>query len=954
MAPVSRRRTPVLVGRRAELSALEAALAATTDGLGQIVVVDGEAGIGKSRLIEDFIARVDDALCVTGNCVDAATDALAYAPWTELLWWLVREIGADALGPERTELARLLPELGAADNDGSRDLLFEAIVEVLHRCASSRSLIVVIEDLHWIDPASRDVLLYVARNLRRLPLLLVATHRPAPGNNELQELLGHLNRFGASDVSLGALADEDAADIASLLSGEDAAAPEVLSIVDRAEGNPLFVEEFVAAAGDEQLPATIRHLMLSRFNSTAPDGQRLAEVAATIGVRAPRAWLVAASGLSPEAARRAEREVADAGVLVPARDRKSYEFAHSLLREAIVDKLLPSEIVALHADVAEALTDQPVLDDDIDIAAELARHWDAAERPTEALRWTVAAADQADQRYAFETALSLYQRALVWWDSSGEPEVAAGRTYIDLLFATADAAGSAGELELAAALASSAIDDPGSSPIETFGRARVHLWAVRRSQDLQALAKSAVTQLDGVDPEVRAAFLVDLAALQFFDSRPEEALRLGPEIEAALDGLEDPELHARAHSVLASCWELVGRIDRAEEEFEEGARIARRHGLTSVLALVLYNHASILSGNGRRGECFAYLDQVRGLIEEHGLRRFLVAERTLRADETTLSGDLTAASGLLDEIKDVARTGVELETYILSRALVALHAGDYAAAIEALDAAHPDLDDPTTTMSYAVVRADALAAAGDAAAAAAIVDRTLELMEGRLEPYWMASLSTVGVRAYADLAQSTPRGAALDLAAYERAQEIAAAWHKTRERLDGVYPHAEAHTLAVGAELARITDDDAAAAAQEAHEAFLALEEPYLAAHFELREAQALIARRDRRSPTALLVSARRRAMEHGYTGLVQAVEQTARAEQIRLGSRSQETDELLSPREVEVLRLLAGGLSNPEIADSLIIGRRTVRTHVSNILTKLGVSSRAEAVSVAHQRELL
>ena len=132
----------------------------------------------------------------------------------------------------------LLPELGGADTDSSRDLLFEAIVEVLNRCASIRSLIVVVEDVHWIDPASRDVLLYVARNLRRLPMLLVVTHRPACGNEELDELLGHLTRLGATGVELRGLTDTDAADIASLLSGEDVAAPEVLSIVDRCRGQP--------------------------------------------------------------------------------------------------------------------------------------------------------------------------------------------------------------------------------------------------------------------------------------------------------------------------------------------------------------------------------------------------------------------------------------------------------------------------------------------------------------------------------------------------------------------------------------------------------------------------------------------------------------------------------------------------------------------------------------------
>ena len=129
---------------------------------------------------------------------------------------------------------------------------------------------------------------------------------------------------------------------------------------------------------------------------------------------------------------------------------------------------------------------------------------------------------------------------------------------------------------------------------------------------------------------------------------------------------------------------------------------------------------------------------------------------------------------------------------------------------------------------------------------------------------------------------------------------------------------------------------------------------PYFVTYFEWREAEAIIVSRSRESPTALLSRARRRALEHSYSGLQQLIERTARAEQIRLGSRSHQPEEMLSTRELDVLRLLAEGLSNPEIAESLIIGRRTVRTHVSNILTKLGASSRAEAVSVAHKREIL
>ena len=129
---------------------------------------------------------------------------------------------------------------------------------------------------------------------------------------------------------------------------------------------------------------------------------------------------------------------------------------------------------------------------------------------------------------------------------------------------------------------------------------------------------------------------------------------------------------------------------------------------------------------------------------------------------------------------------------------------------------------------------------------------------------------------------------------------------------------------------------------------------PYYASYFEWREGEAVLSDGDRTRASRLLSSALSRALLHRYEGLEHAVEQTARAGQVRLGRRAAPTEELLSGREVEVLKLLADGMSNPDIADTLIIGRRTVRAHVSNILQKLGATSRAEAVAVAHRRNIL
>src|SRR4051812_20417994 len=146
---VGRRRTPVLVGRRAELDLLDEALATVHHGSGQVVVVSGDAGIGKSRLIEEFGNRNDDALVASGHCVDATTDALAYAPWSEMLWWLMREVGDDVIGEERASLSRLLPEIDLTEKEapaGGKELLLEAVIDVLNEIATTRPLVVLVED----------------------------------------------------------------------------------------------------------------------------------------------------------------------------------------------------------------------------------------------------------------------------------------------------------------------------------------------------------------------------------------------------------------------------------------------------------------------------------------------------------------------------------------------------------------------------------------------------------------------------------------------------------------------------------------------------------------------------------------------------------------------------------------------------------------------------------------
>ncbi len=315
-----RERTPNLIGRESALSALGEALSDVTDA-GSLVLVRGEVGIGKTRLLEEFAAVAEDAHVVRGGCVEG----VSYAPWTELLRRLLGNadlVVADELPPRvRSEITRLLPHLSlaeaaadgggdrsaqpaneAANQSGGQHLLFEAVVELLAHVASRTRLVLLVDDLHWVDPASSELLRYVANNLGRVPLLLVVTYRAEDAAAE-RDLIAQLARLATRQIALTPLAEDSTAEMAGILLGPDASPADVRRIAHDADGNPLFVEELVAALGTTGVPQTVRDLMLARFNALDEPGRHLVRTAAVIGATAPQAWLAAAAGLEANATR---------------------------------------------------------------------------------------------------------------------------------------------------------------------------------------------------------------------------------------------------------------------------------------------------------------------------------------------------------------------------------------------------------------------------------------------------------------------------------------------------------------------------------------------------------------------------------------------------------------------------------------------------------------------------
>ncbi len=968
-APVAtRQRTPYLIGREEPIGALFDAFDTVDERAGALVLVSGEAGIGKTRLLDEFAARADTAQTARGGCIDG----VAYAPWTDALWWLLDTPGLvdpDAL-PEvvRARLAHLVPMVGvppAADDEDGPHLLFEAVVALLRHVSTRTRLILVIDDLHWIDAASRELLRYVAANLRRVPILLVGAYRPEDSSAQ-RELIAQLGRLGRLRIALEGLPDDATSELAGVLIG-DAGAADVARIVRDADGNPLFVEELVAARSETGIPPALGDLMLVRFSLLDGDARHLVRTAALIGPRVSRAWLAAAAGFDADRARAATRAAVDTGVLLADDDGRGYAFRHALLRQAVLDDTTPDERVALHRAIAAALDDHQERAVGIDYAAELARHWDAAEDAPRALRAQVAAAQRADASYAFEAAYQAYERALFWWGAVPDAVTVAATDHTKLLLEAADAAAYSGRIERAADLAQAGLEEAcarsAEDGVEAAGRAFPLMWTADRGSELYELTmRRLMPALDRVAPEPRARFLVNTVEYMLMHGEADEREKTAALMLDAVREVDAPAIRARGHSVMAYTYELAGEFDRADLEYDEALSIARDGDAHSTYALVLYNKAASYSSVPDFAKCIECLDRVDELVDTYGLRRYLVPARCLRALACALLGDLDGARDSIASVAELDAEGFDLWFRVSAGALIHIFAGEDDEALAAIDAdtvgAAP-LENAEHLIEVSMLRTHALVAKGDLDAARRVVDEGEAAVERHRETYWHGWFAMAAMRVEADAAVAAAAARRLDLAeqAQQRADAIRASWDGARGQLEHVYPLAEAYSRAIAAEYARVRNEGVDAHTRAAAEQFEQLSMPFYATYFRMREAEVALPDPSRRYlATEVLKHARATARTHGFTGLDEAITNLARTYQLRLGPGRMtiDGDVPLSTRELEVLRLMADGKTNPEIAEELFITRRTAAAHVSGILRKFGAASRVEAVVEAQRRGVI
>jgi tetratricopeptide (TPR) repeat protein len=622
---------PVLVGRDDEVARLRAAIERAAAGQPATILLAGEAGIGKTRLVAEALGHAAGlgAVALAGGCLDVGDGVLAYAPVVEALRPLARLLGPAelerVLGGARDQLARLVPELGSSDAAGQGGQLepwrlFELLLGMLHRIAERTPLLLVAEDLHWADQSTRDLLAFLVRNLRA-GVALVLTYRSDElhRRHPLRPFLAELNRDGrAQRLELGRLGRRELAELVAGILGEPPAPGLAREILARSEGNPFFAEELLAAGLEgTRLPPALRDLLLARVDALSEPAQRMLAAAAVAGSRVDHELLAVATGQDDEQIVPLLREAVTHHLLVVDEASGGYLFRHALVQEAVYGELLPAQRGPLHAAYARALnrrTERRGGDAGTSVGVtavelgQLAYHWHAAGDPGRALPAFVRAGQAAERAAAPAEALGHYQRALELWDQAPGAAASSPLDRVAVLDRAAVVADMAGRRELAAALGARALDqiDVAAEPLRAGvlleRLSRYHWRALDRSAAMAAAERAAATVPADPPTWERARVLAVHGRLLMAMGRRSQAMARSEEAVAVARQVGARAEEGYALNVLGTSLCALGRMEAGTAHLEQAREIASELGEVDELARVHMNLATVLEESGRCAE----------------------------------------------------------------------------------------------------------------------------------------------------------------------------------------------------------------------------------------------------------------------------------------------------------------------------------------------------------------
>jgi DNA-binding CsgD family transcriptional regulator/tetratricopeptide (TPR) repeat protein len=872
------------------------------------------------------------------------------------------------LGPVRPQLARLVPALGDVESGIEEPLaasrMEEGVLAILGRLAAERPTLLIFEDVHWIDRASRDLVTFLARNLAAEPMLLVLTARSEDLGTETDRWLAELTRQPRVErLDLGRL-DRDSvrAQLAAIL-GSDPDPHSVDRTWRRSDGNPYFVEE-LATAGDDHPPPTLAASVTGRLALLAPPTREIVRIVAVGGRSIDEELLVAVADRPATDVRDALREAVERRVLLIGDDGR-IGFRHALVREVAEEELLPGERRELHERLASVLSERTELAEPspAGAAAELAFHWEGAGRSSEALGAAIEAGAAAARVAAWADADRQYERALRLADATQLPEVI---DRVELLRRAAEAAELSGDLPRSQPLIDGALavaEEKGERVALLHARHGYLRWTQGDNDGSLAAYERGLALLPKKPPTAaRARILGSLAGALLGLGRYDEGRQVASDGVACATAAGTKSEEARARNVLGSILVALGDVEEGIAQLELSADLAAEAGPSDMRVIGPYNLAVNLAMAGRLREAQGAAARGVDAARTEGL------QRRYGMDLAALEGDVLTRLGRWDEAAEAMDAGLALDP--LGRGTIYL-----ATARGRLDALRGDVEtarrwfavadelaegqiDADLAGFLARARAETALADGDAETALAIASNGLIPLEGADDHFVRSPLLVLTIQAAAEVAEASraAQGGA------EPAAEVTTALAELESQTASAPMVAalRAHAVAEAGRMDGESDPErwADAAARSAE-----IPDPFGVAYARYRSAEAIL-RRDgiKADVGALLRDAADEAAALGALPLYRSIETLARRARVpmdrpepaKLAPERERRPGGLSAREIEVLRLVADGRSNGEIGEALFISRKTAGVHVTHILDKLGVANRVEAAMTAGRLGLL
>lgn len=969
------------VGRGDEMVRLGRVLRGDPDAA-PVAVVTGDAGIGKTRLLAEVLRASPHVLVLAGACLPLS-ESLPYGAITDAFAEMADPIRRPVLDRAlarcapfvRTELGALIPALSDGHSQSpeaapDRTRLFTAVRDLLEAAGAERRTALAVEDLHWADPGTLDLMMFL---VRRLPpgTAVVATSRldELGADNPAVDWLATIARVPrVEQITMTPLPREDVAALVASLVERDPADAFVRDILRRGEGNPFFTEQLVASARDVapplEVPAGVPHgvaqVLLGRVRSVGAAAREVAAVLAVAARPLAEPELAVCVGAVDVAA--GLRELLDARLVLPT-DVDRYRLRHALLEDTVQGTLLASQRALLHAGVAGVLASRGG-----ESPAEVAMHWAAAGHVVEEARWSVDAARQAESLYSWREATALWRRVWQLWSELPDgrrPDVALPDVVV------------------------SCVRDASRVNVNNDGDDTfVHLAEEALADVRVAVDDEATAQLLSWYGQRLAVFDVSAGL-----AASERAVRL---FERA--GRPSAEYAYAVRSFTRNKVASVRTSGTEDAELAFAAAIAEAAGAVDAGLVVAADRGQALFEAGHVGEALAVLERAQeaseGRAASGGLFVAVAAADTylwmLRLRDGIRAGRRGLASGLRGGLRE--SFGFAILVANIADCLLLL--GETEAGRELVD----EYLVPDLTISWwplHLCRAELDVLAGDLDAAVRSVGRLEELQYSHDE-VWMR-LSEIG--AAADLWRRRPQSAreridracgrphtavragrmlafdaraAADLADSEPAVDRERLARDLRDRADQAqcftaHPGrvmSAAYGATFDAELARLLRTSGQAGAwHAAKEVWAEHDVTHHAAYAGWRLAEYLLETGQRKAAEDELASAYDAAQ--GHVPLRAVIERVARRARLPLhtetGDRARPADEAaasaaygLTTRELEVLRLLGTGATNGEIGRRLYMSPKTASVHVTAILRKLGVTGRVQAATMAERMGLL